>query len=100
MVVREHDGGGVSRQRGLHHFARIHAGPTQRPAKKLMRLDQAILRIKEQYDEHFVLQIRAVQLEPFTYYGGRGPKPALPSCASPSHVARVRAPRRACGKPA
>src|SRR5205807_3350019 len=40
MVVREHHCGGVLRQRGLHHFARINAGLAQRPAKKLVRLDQ------------------------------------------------------------
>ncbi|CAB1371230.1 protein of unknown function (plasmid) [Denitratisoma oestradiolicum] len=63
MVVREDDGGGVEAQRGLHHFAGIDRGLRQRAPEQLDVLDDAVLRVKEDRGEHFMLQGTEAQRE-------------------------------------
>ena len=53
-VVGEDDCGGIQRQRPLDDLARVDAGLGRRAAEQFLRDQQAILRIEEQGDEHFV----------------------------------------------
>lgn len=51
MVMRQHDAGGIVRQRRLDHFARIDAGVGQGAAEQFLGADQAVLDVQEQHQE-------------------------------------------------
>ena len=63
VVVRQHHSGGLVVQGAHDHFTRVNAGLAQRPPKKLLQGQHAVLAVQKQHRKNFVVFVGQLQLQ-------------------------------------